>query len=250
MFDRHLPLRLFSIPFSPQVGCRSRLRLALTSHSSILATDSEGEGSTKTGMSMEEVREEITATADIPPPPQLSTLSRVTDVAIDDPSQRSLGTEHIGQRPPDAIVGEHSAVSHAPSSDVEVPSSPTPVLGNFLPIGTLLPFNSAVALSEHTLLSPEPYSQMPAPAASGPSRPWDPSAAVEGDESAKAALCQERGKDEPHDDITVTLDAPTRLLPPQPIVDAAITGVSRTHSQSSLYTSKYPPLAHGQYDIV
>ena len=237
------------MPFSPQVCYHFRLRLNLTSHSSILATVAEGEGSAKAGMSMEEVREEITTTADIPPPPQLSTLSRVT-VAIDDPSKRSLSTEHIGQRPPDAVVEEHSTVSHAPSSDVEVPSSPTPVLASLLPIGMLLPFNSAVALSEHTFLSPEPHTQMPVPAASGPSRPWDPSAAVEGDESAKAALCQERGKDEPHDDITVTLDAPTRLLPPQPIVDAAITGVSQTHSQSSLDTGKYPPLAHGQYDIV
>ena len=101
-------------------------------------------------MNMEEVREEITATAHIPPPPQLSTLSRVTDVAIDDLSKRSLGTEHIEQRSPDTIVGEHPAVSHGPSSDVEVPSSPTPVLGNFLSIGMLLPLNSAVALSEHT----------------------------------------------------------------------------------------------------
>ena len=226
------------------------MRLYLTSHSSIIATASEGEGSAKAGMSLEDVREEITATADIPSPPQLSTLSRVTDVAIDDLSKRSLGTEHIEQRPPDAIVGEHSAVSHAPSSDVEVPESPTPVIGNYLPIGTLLPLNSAVALSEHTFLSPEPHSQMPSPAASGPSRPWDPSAAVEGEESAKATLCQERGKDEPHDGITVTLDVPTRLLPPQPIVDAAITGVSQTHSQSSLDTGKYPPLAHGKYDIV
>ena len=236
--------------FSPQVCCRFRLRLDLTSHSSIIATASEGEGSAKAGMSIEDVREEITATADIPPPPQLSTLSRVTDVAIDDPSQRSLGTDHIEQRPPDAIVGEHSAVSYAPSSDVEVPSSPTPVLGNFLPIGMLLPLNSAVALSEHTFLSPEPHSHMPSPDASGPSRLWDPSAAVEGEECAEAALCQERGKDGAHDDIPVTSDIPVRLLPPQPIVDAAITGVSRTHSQSSLDTGKYPPLAHGQYDIV
>ena len=238
------------MPFSPQVCCHFRLRLDLTSHSSILATASEGEGSAKAGMSIEEVREAITATAHIPPPPQLSTVSRVTDVAIDDPSKRSRGTEHIEQRPPDAIVGEHFTVSHAPSSDVEVPSSPTPVHGNFLPIGMLLPLNSAVALSEHALLSPEPHSQILAPAASGPSRPRDPSAAVEGEESAKAALCQERENDEPHNDITVTSDVPTRLLPPQPIVDAAITGISRTHSQSSLDTSKYPPLAHGQYDIV
>ena len=96
------------MPFSPQVCCHFRLRLNLTSHSSILATVAEGEGSAKAGMSMEEVREEITTTADIPPPPQLSTLSRVT-VAIDDPSKRSLSTEHIGQRPPDAVVEEHSS---------------------------------------------------------------------------------------------------------------------------------------------
>ena len=91
---------------------------------------------------------------------------------------------------------------------------------------------------------------MPSPDASGPSRLWDPSAAVEGEESAKAALCQERGKDEPHDGITVTSDVPTPLLAPQPIVDAGITGVSRTHSRSSLDTGKYPPLTRGQYDIV
>ena len=138
------------MPSCPQVCCRPKLQLDLTSHSSILATASEREGSTKAGMNMEEVREEITATADIPPPPQPSTLSRVTDVAIDDLSKRSLGTEHIEQCSPDTIVGEHPAVSHAPSSDVEVPSSPTPVLGNFLSIGMLLPLNSAVALSEHT----------------------------------------------------------------------------------------------------
>ena len=140
------------MPFSPQVCCRFWLRLDLTSHSSILATAAEGEGNTKAGMSMEDVREEITPTADIPPLPQLSTLSRVTDVAIDDPSKRSPGTEHIEQGPPDAIVGEYSAVSHTPSSDVEVPSSPTPVIGIYPPIGMLSPLNSTVALSEHTFL--------------------------------------------------------------------------------------------------
>ena len=82
------------------------------------------------------VRKEIMATTDIPP--QLSPLSPVTDVAIDDLSTRSLGTEHIDHRPPDVNVVEHSAFSHTPSSDVEVSSSPT--LG--LPIGMLLPLNS------------------------------------------------------------------------------------------------------------
>ena len=200
-------------------------------------------------MSMEEVREEITTTADIPPPPQLSTLSRVTDVAIDDPSKRSLGTEHIGQRPPDVVVEEHSTVSHAPSSDVEVPSSPTPVLASLLPIGMLLPFNSAVALSEHTFLSPEPHTQMPAPAASGPSRPWDPSAAVEGDESAKAALCQERGKDEIYDDNTLTSDVPMRLQPLQRTINVANAGLSRS-SLDAEHTSEHSSRPRGEYDIV
>ena len=92
-------------------------------------------------MSMEEdasysasgVREEIMATAIIPP--QLSTPSPVTEVAIDDFSTCSLGTEHMEHRSPDAIVVEHSAFSHTPSIDVQLPSSPT--LG--LPIGMLLP---------------------------------------------------------------------------------------------------------------
>ena len=237
------------MPSSPQVCCHFKLQLDLTSHSSILATASEGEGNTKAGMSLEEVREEITATADIPPPPQSSTLSRGTDVAIDDPSTCSFGTEHIEQRPPDAIVGEHSAVSHAPSSDVKVPSSPTPVLRNFLSIGMLLPLNSAVALSEHALLSPEPHSLILAPAASGPSRPRDPSAAVEGEESAKAALCQEREKDEPHDDITVTSDVPTRLLPLQRTINVANAGLSRS-SLDAEHTSEHSSHPRGEYDIV
>ena len=86
-------------------------------------------------MSMVKVREEITATADIPPAPQALTLSRVPYIAIDDPSKRSLCTEHIGQRPPDAIVGEHSTVDHTRLSDIQV--SPSCTLG--LPIGTPLP---------------------------------------------------------------------------------------------------------------
>ena len=171
-------------------------------------------------------REEITATAVIPP--QLSPLSPVTDVAIGDHSTSSLGIEHIDHRPPDAIVIEHSAVSHAPSSDAEVSSSSTPVLSNLFPMGMLLPLNSAAALSEHTFLLPEPHSQMPAPAASGTSCSWDPSAAVQGEESTKAASCQGTGKDEPHDDITVTSDAPIQLLPLHPTFDVAIEGLSQS----------------------
>ena len=165
------------------------MQLDLTTHSSILATVSVGEGSTKAGMSMEEVHEEVAATADIPPPHELSTLSQVSDVAIENPSKRSHGTEHTERRTPDAIVPEHSA--------------------------------------------------------SGPSRSWDRSAVVEGEESAKAALCLEREKDGPHDDITNT-----DVLPPQSIIDVVIEGVSRTHSRSSLDKGKYPSLPHSQYDIV
>ena len=64
--------------------------------------------------------------------------------------------------------------------------------------------------------------------------------------SAMADLCQEWGNDEPHDDITI----PSDVLPPPPIIDAAIVGVSRTHSRSSLDMGKYPSLQHSQYDIV
>ena len=166
----------------------------------------------KAGMSMEEDaylptlanRENIPATADIPH--QVSPLSPSTDAAIDGISTH---TEHTEHRPPVAIVLEHSAVSHAPSSDVQVPSSRT--LG--LPIGMLLPLNSAAALSDHTFFSLEPHFQMSAPAASDPSRSRDPSAAVEGEESAKAALYQEKGKCEPHDVITVISDVPTQRCP-------------------------------------
>ncbi|KAN0139098.1 hypothetical protein V8E53_003100 [Lactarius tabidus] len=69
-------------------------------HSSVLSTAADGEGSVKVGLSMEmdasysatAIRENITATTDRPP--QLPTPSRVTDVAIDNPSTGSLGTEH------------------------------------------------------------------------------------------------------------------------------------------------------------
>ncbi|KAN0140473.1 hypothetical protein V8E53_001682 [Lactarius tabidus] len=75
--------------------------LPTESHPSILSTAAEGEGSTKVGLSMEmdasysavdtAIREDITVTADLPP--LLPSSSPVTDVAIDDPSTRSLGTE-------------------------------------------------------------------------------------------------------------------------------------------------------------
>jgi hypothetical protein len=72
----------------------------LESHSSVLSTAAEGEGSAKVGLSTEmdascsatAIREDITATADRPP--QLPTPSRVTDVVIENPSTGSLGTEH------------------------------------------------------------------------------------------------------------------------------------------------------------
>ena len=49
---------------------------------------------------------------------------------------------------------------------------------------------------------------MLAPAASGPSRSWDPSAAVEGEASAKTGLWQEMGKDESDENNTLTSDDP------------------------------------------
>ena len=195
---------------------------------------------------MEEAREEITATTDIPP--QLSTLSRVTDVAIDDPSTFSQSTEYIEQRPPDVIDGEHSAVPHAPSDDVEVPESPTPVLGNCLPIGTLLPLNFAVALSEHSFLSPEPHSQMPATAASGPSRSWNPSA-VEGEDRAKATLCQGKGKGEPYNDNTLTSDVSMRQLSLQRTINVADAGLTRS-SLDAEHTGEHRSRPRGGYDIV
>ena len=224
----------------------------MTSHSSILVTVAEGQDSMKAGMSMEEDayystlanRENISVTADISH--QLSPLSPCTDAAIDGFSTR---TEHIEHRPSDAVAVEQSVVSHAhaPSSDVQVPSSRT--LG--LTIGMLLPLNSAVALSDHTFFSLESHSQMSAPAASGPCRSRDPSAAVEGEESAKVKLCKERGKEEPHDDYTLSesSDAPMRLLSFQPNVDVAIAGLSRS-SLDAEHAGEYSPSLQGQHDIV
>ena len=246
---RHSPQR-FVVVF--------RLQLDLTfALSSILETGAEGESSTKPGLSMGEdasdsslaIREDIT---DIPH--QKPSQPSVPEMAIGGPSTRSLGTEHIERHPPDVIVVEHIIVGHTPSSDVEVPTprSPTPtVLNDFLPISMLLPSDSVITLSEYASFSLGSHSQVLAPAAAGLSRSWESSAAVEGEERAKIALCQEKGmgNDEPHDDVAVTSDAPIRLLPTQPIVDVAITGVPRENSRSSLDMGKYPSCPQ-QYDIV
>ena len=216
---------------------------ATRSDPSILATTAEGEGSTKADLNMEEAREEITATADIPP--QMSTLSRVTAVAINDPSKGSPSTEHIEQRPPDTIVAERSAVGHTRSSDVQILSSPT--LG--LPIGMLLPLNSAVALSEAAYFSLDSHSQMLAPAASGSSHSWDPSAAGEREECAKAGLRRGKGKDEPHDDNMLPSDVPMRLLPLQPTINVANAGLSQS-SLDAEHTSEHSLRPRGEYDIV
>ena len=90
---------------------------------------------------------------------------------------------------------------------------------------------------------------MPAPAASGPSRPWDPSAAVEGEESAKTGLCQGKGKDEPDDDNTLTSDVSMRLLPPQRIINVANAGLTRS-SLDAEHTGEHPSRPRGEYDIV
>ena len=98
-----------------QVATRSELAFSSPAcQSSILASAAEGEGITKAGLSMEEdssysplaVREDITATADIPP--QLPSPSPVADLVIDDPS----GTEHTEHRPIDPAHSQYDIVSH------------------------------------------------------------------------------------------------------------------------------------------
>jgi hypothetical protein len=86
------------------------------SHPSILAPAAEGEGSAKAGLSMEKdtsdsasaIREDITATADLPP--QSPSPSPVTNVATDGPSTRSLGTERIERHPLDPAYCQHDIV--------------------------------------------------------------------------------------------------------------------------------------------
>ena len=188
------------------------------------------------------IREENTPTLNMSPLP-------VTDVSTGGPSTRSPGTEHIEYRRTEAIAVEHAAVGHTSLSDIEVISSTSrpPVLDDFIPIGMWSPLDSSISLSERASFSLESNSQILALAASGLSRSWDPSAAVEGEENAKGALCLEKGKDEPHDDMTVPSDVPARLLAPRPIADVAIAGPS---SRNSLDTGKYPSYPHDQYDIV
>ena len=143
------------------------------------------------------IREDITAAAGLPP--RLPSPPLVVDEVIEGPSTHSLSTEHIEHRPPDADLVEHTTIGRTPSRDVETPSSPPPIpdLNDFPLIGMLLPLDSSVVLSEHASFSLESISHMLAPAARGSSRSRDPSAAVEGEESA---LGQERGKDEPRYD--------------------------------------------------
>ena len=189
-----------------QAATRSDLTFSSSeSHSSSLSPAAEGEGSTTAGLSMGEdasyspsaIREHITAAAGLPP--RLPSPSLVVGEVIEGPSTHSLSTEHIEHRPPDANLVEHTTIGHTPSRDVEAPSSPPPIpdLNDFPPIGMLLALDSSVVLSEHASFSLESNSQMLAPTASGSSRSRNPSAAVEGEESA---LSQERGKDEFHDD--------------------------------------------------
>ena len=90
---------------------------------------------------------------------------------------------------------------------------------------------------------------MLAPAASGPSRSWDPSTAVEGEESAKAGLCQEEGNDGPHDNNTLTSDDPIRLPPLQPIINVASAGILRS-SLDIEHTGEYSLRPQGEDDIV
>ena len=110
VLDAILPTGLLSF----QAATRSDL--APESHSSILATAAEGQGSTKARMSMEEdgshstleVHEEITVAADMPP--QLRSPSPPADAVIDGPSMCSLCTEHIEHRPLDPTHSPYNIV--------------------------------------------------------------------------------------------------------------------------------------------
>ena len=80
------------------------------SHSSILAT--EGRAMAELSMEMDAsysllaIREDITAIADLPPQPPVT-----TDIAIDGPSSsRSLGTEHREGRPFDPAHSPYDIV--------------------------------------------------------------------------------------------------------------------------------------------
>ena len=91
---------------------------------------------------------------------------------------------------------------------------------------------------------------MPAPAASGPSPPWNSSASVEGEESAKIGLYQGEGKDEIYDDNTLTSDVPTRLQPLQRIINVANAGLTRSSLDAEHTGEQHPSRPRGEYDIV
>ncbi|KAN0139084.1 hypothetical protein V8E53_003086 [Lactarius tabidus] len=136
--------------------------------------------------------------------------------------------------PPNPITAEPTAVSHITSSHIEVPSSPsphaspTPALGNIFPI--------------------EFHSPMVAPAACGLSRSWDPGAAAEGEDSANAALSQEKERDVLHYDTTVPPDVSSRSPPPPPTANVAVSGSALTLDVG--HTGEYPSRPCGQDDIV
>jgi hypothetical protein len=89
------------------------------------------------------------------------------------------------------------------------------------------------------------------PAASSPCRPWEPGATSDGEDSATAAaLLQDEGKHILHDDVTIiTPDTLSQSLPPQAIVDVAISSLSRSPLDTE-HTSEHPPRLCGQHDIV
>ena len=61
-----------------------------------------------TSCSLPAIREDITATTDLPP--QLPSPPQVTDIAINKPSERSLGTENIENRPLDPAHSPYDIV--------------------------------------------------------------------------------------------------------------------------------------------
>jgi hypothetical protein len=136
---------------------------------------------------------------------------------------------NLSKSPSDAVAVKSTTVSRIPSSDVELSSLPSPTLALdniVLPIGIPSPLYSAGTGTDHTLFSSDFHFPMVAPAA-GPCS-LDPVTSAEGEESAKR---QERERERERgilpNYITVTPDDSSQLPPRQPIVDVAISGLSR-----------------------
>ncbi|KAN0140480.1 hypothetical protein V8E53_001689 [Lactarius tabidus] len=157
----------------------------------------------------------------------LDTSPRMSHPCTSEPTPAVPTKSKTSTSLPDTFTVEPTAVSHMHSSYIEVPSSssphasPTPALDNIFPI---------------------------APTAGDRSRSWDPGAAAEGEDSANAALIQEKEKDVLHDDTTVPPDVSSRSPPPPPTANVAVAGSALTLDVA--HTGEYLSRPRGHYDIV